>query len=117
VAGSVLPSDAVARSARHVASHVFDGLWSVSIITRYGDCSAAYRYPLRIVNGQVLKADEDPNYQVAGIVGRNGAIGVTVAGGGQSASGTGRLSRNYGSGIWRLATGECSGVWTAERRG
>jgi hypothetical protein len=119
VAGSAVTSDAAART-RYVApntSNAFDGLWSVSIVTNYGDCSRAYRYPLRIVNGQILKADDDPNYQVAGVVTRKGAIGVTVAGAGQTANGTGRLWRNYGQGIWQTNTGQCSGVWTAEKRG
>jgi hypothetical protein len=111
-----LPSDAMARS-RPAPSPVFDGLWSVSIVTMYGNCDRGYRYPLRIEGGLVGKADTDPNYDVAGAVARSGAIGVTVAGGGQTASGTGRLSRNYGRGVWRTASGECSGVWTAERRG
>jgi len=117
VAGSALPSSAVARSIRVAPTTAFDGLWSVSIITNSGDCSRAYRYPLRILNGQVMKGDDDANYDVAGAVGRNGAIGVTIAGAGQSASGTGRLSHNYGRGIWSTAKSECSGEWVAERRG
>ena len=115
VAGSVMPS-AMAR-ARYVPTKAFDGLWSVSIVTYYGDCDRGYRYPLRIWDGRVVKADSDPNYEVAGAVARSGAIGVTVAGGGQTASGTGRLTRNYGAGVWRTANGRCSGRWTAERRG
>lgn len=94
----------------------FDGIWSVSIVTYYGDCSA-YRYPLRIWQGRVIKADDDPNYNVAGAVARSGAIGVTVAGGGKTASGTGRLRGNVGAGIWHTSNRECSGRWTAERRG
>jgi hypothetical protein len=42
---------------------------------------------------------------------------VTVAEGGRSASGVGRLSGNSGRGQWRTSTGECAGEWTAERRG
>lgn len=114
VASTIVPSDAAPRAAR---TTIFDGLWSVEIVTNYGDCSRAYRYPLRIADGWVIKADNDSSYQVAGAVGRNGAIGVTVAGGGQAASGTGRLAGNYGQGRWRTANGECGGVWSAERRG
>ena len=29
----------------------YDGLWSVSIVTKKGDCVASYRYPMRIANG------------------------------------------------------------------
>ena len=109
------PSDAAA--ARAAATRIFDGIWSVEIVTYAGDCQRGYRYPLRIWAGQVVKADDDPNYAVAGAVARTGAIGVTISGGGQTASGTGRLRGNIGAGIWHTANGECSGRWTAERRG
>jgi len=112
-----MPSDAARRTARYAATTAYDGLWSVSIITLYGDCSRGYRYPVRIVYGRVVKADSDPNYEISGAVARSGAIGVTVSGGGQTASGSGRLSRNYGGGRWRTSSGECSGQWTAARRG
>jgi hypothetical protein len=116
VASAIQPSDAVPRP-RYVPTRVFDGIWSVEIVTYYGDCNRGYRYPLRIWYGRVIKADNDPNYNVAGVVTRNGAIGVTVAGGGQTATGTGWLRGNAGAGIWHTSNGECSGRWTAERRG
>jgi hypothetical protein len=109
------PSDA-ARRAPPLPSPAFDGLWSVSIMTQYGDCNRGYRYPLRIVDGYVTKADVDPTYVVAGAVARTGAIGVTVSGGGQTATGVGRLARNGGRGVWHTSNGECRGNWTAERR-
>jgi len=114
--GSTMPSDAAPRH-RPAPSPVFDGLWSVSIFTLHGDCNRAYRYPLRIVGGYVLKADADSSYDVAGAVARSGAIGVTVSGGGQSAIGVGRLTRRAGRGVWHTANNECRGNWTAERRG
>lgn len=115
VAGSTLSSSAAPR-VRYAPISAFDGLWSVSIVTYNGDCNRGYRYPLRIWQGQVLKADTDPNYNVGGAVARNGAIGVTVAGAGQTATGTGRLIGNSGAGVWHTSNGECSGRWTAERR-
>ena len=111
VATSAVPSDAVVR-----AGTTFDGVWSVSIVTYQGDCNHAYRYPLRIWYGRVVKADGDPNYEVSGAVARTGHIAVTVSGGGQTASGTGRLTVNSGTGIWHSADGQCSGRWTATRR-
>jgi hypothetical protein len=111
VATSAVPSDAVVR-----AGTSFDGVWSVSIVTYQGDCNHAYRYPLRIWYGRVVKADDDPNYEVSGAVARTGHIAVTVSGGGQTASGTGRLTVNSGAGIWHSADGQCSGRWTATRR-
>jgi hypothetical protein len=113
---SIVPSDAAPRR-RAALTSAFDGVWSVSIVTLSGDCDRGYRYPLRILGGHVGKADEDPAYAVAGAVGRGGAIGVTVSGGGQTATGYGRLTRNVGRGVWRTSNGRCSGRWTAERRG
>jgi hypothetical protein len=104
------PSDAVP------AASAYDGIWSVEIVTYMGDCNRGYRYPLRIWQGRIMKADSDPNYNVAGVVTRTGAIGVTVSGGGQTASGTGRLRGNVGAGIWHTSNGECSGRWSAQRR-
>lgn len=115
VAASIMPSDAVPRRRAPLTS-AYDGAWSVSVVTVYGDCDRGYRYPLRITGGHVVKADEDPAYAVAGAVGRGGVIGVTVSGGGQSAIGYGRLSRKIGRGVWRTSNGRCSGQWTAERR-
>jgi hypothetical protein len=112
-ASAASPSDA----APAYAGRTFDGIWSVEIVTYAGDCQRGYRYALRIWSGHVVKADDDPNYSVAGAVARTGAIGVTVSGGGQTASGTGRLRGNVGAGIWHTSNGECSGRWTAERRG
>ena len=116
-AASIAPSDAGAPRRRAPLTNAYDGLWSVSVVTVHGDCDRGYRYPLRIDGGHVGKADEDPAYAVAGAVGRGGVIGVTVSGGGQSAVGYGRLTRNAGRGVWRTSNGRCSGQWTAERRG
>jgi hypothetical protein len=114
VASATQPSDAA--PVRYAATRAFDGIWSVEIVTYSGDCNRGYRYALRIWSGRVIKADDDPNYDVAGVVTRAGAIGVTVSGGGQTASGTGRLRGNVGAGIWHTTNGECSGRWTAQRR-
>ena len=115
-AASIMPTDAAPRR-RAALTSAYDGGWSVSIVTIYGDCDRGYRYPLRIDGGHVVKADQDPAYAIAGAVGRGGVIGVTVSGGGQSATGYGRLARMTGRGVWRTSDGRCSGRWTAERRG
>jgi hypothetical protein len=95
----------------------FNGTWSVLIITDDGPCDRAYRYPVRIANGQVSYAGQ-ADFDVFGRVARNGAVRVTVSRGSQSASGSGRLGNGWGSGTWRgMGEGVCSGRWTAERRG
>ena len=95
----------------------FDGRWSVSIITNAGTCDRGYRYRLNIENGQITY--DDPVVQVSGQVTPRGQVQVMVRAGGQQAVGTGKMSRDYGEGQWsgQSATGQCSGVWQAEREG
>jgi hypothetical protein len=94
----------------------FDGIWSVSIVTDSGSCDRGYRYALHIANGRIFY--DNPSFNVNGQVNARGQVSVTVSAGGQSASGVGRLSRDYGTGTWigRSASDQCSGHWEAERR-
>jgi hypothetical protein len=100
-----------------MARTTFDGAWSVLIITDRGTCDRGYRYALRIADGRVYY--DDPSFSVSGGVDGAGRARVGVSAGGQSATGYGRLSGNYGQGSWsgRSSTSQCSGHWEAERRG
>ena len=113
IAGTMAASALLASTAS-LAVPRYDGLWSVSIVTEKGDCDRGYRYPIRISNGLLANAGSDV-FTITGKVGGTGAITVTVSGGGRSASGSGRLAGNMGTGSW--SGGSCSGSWTAERRG
>ena len=93
----------------------FDGQWSVLIVTEKGRCDRAYRYPVKIENGAVGYAGT-ASFNISGSVGNNGSVTVTVSRGSQSATGTGRMSATDGGGTWTAGSGECSGVWSAERR-
>jgi hypothetical protein len=115
---AAVPSDAAVRKHPvYRRSGAFDGLWSVLIQTRSGPCDPAYRYPARIIGGQVVQAGNDFSYQLAGAVAASGAIAVTVSRSGQSATGYGRLTGARGAGRWQTAGGQCYGVWSAARRG
>jgi len=92
----------------------YDGLWSVSVVTKKGACDPGYRYPVRITNGTLFNAG-DTTFTVTGKVRSTGAITVTVSAAGKSATGSGRLAGDAGGGSW--TGGSCSGTWTAERRG
>lgn len=95
----------------------YDGVWSVVVITEKGSCDRAYRYPVRIARGRVTHANaENSSFVISGHVGGGGAVRVSVSRGSQRADGAGRLSHNSGSGRWKAASGDCSGIWTAERR-
>jgi hypothetical protein len=107
---SVLSSPAPARTN-------FDGNWSVLIVTRSGPCDRAFRYGVAIRNGAVFY-EGSLSVNLNGRVSNNGQVSVRVSAGSQGASGSGKLSRNSGSGSWR-GTGSmsnCAGSWTAERR-
>ena len=110
-ASGVVSTDAFAAPKAYGGN--FDGSWSVVINTLRGDCGSGLRYGVRIVGGRVV--GENGGYSVGGAVAPSGAIRVVVAEGGRSASGTGRLSGNSGSGVWRTSTGECYGNWAAAR--
>jgi hypothetical protein len=107
---ALAPAPAAARTA-------FDGNWSVLIVTESGSCDRAYRYGLSVRNGAVIY-EGSAAVNVAGRVSNNGAVKVRVWAGQQGASGSGRLSRTAGNGKWRGtgSMGNCSGIWTAERR-
>ena len=96
----------------------FDGLWSVLVITDNGTCDRAYRYPVRIARGKVGHSDpSNSSFNIGGRVQKGGSVTVFVSRGKQRADGLGRLTRAGGGGKWKSASGECSGRWTAERRG
>jgi len=111
-------SPASAAPAAQAAMSVtqFDGNWSVSVITDAGTCDRGYRYALRIAAGRIYY--DNPNIDVSGQVNARGQVQVVVRAGGQQAVGYGRMSRDYGEGLWRgsSAASSCSGHWEAERR-
>jgi hypothetical protein len=110
------PSYAAGKKKHYTRSAVYDGLWSVSIRTKSGPCDAAYRYPARIVSGQIVQADNDFSYQISGAVVSSGAMAVMVNKGLGSATGYGRLHGATGYGRWSTSGNQCSGTWSALRR-
>jgi hypothetical protein len=104
---------AVTSPQKVATAAAYDGNWSVVIITEKGTCDRSYRYPVRISDGTVGYAGQ-ASFNVSGRVNPNGAVTVKVSRGDRSASGSGKLSGDYGEGSW--SGGECSGIWQAERR-
>ena len=94
----------------------YDGAWSVVIITDAGSCDRAYRYGLRIERGRILY--DGGGVDVRGRVTNSGSVSVTLRQGDSYAVGSGRLTRNTGSGRWRGASqnNRCSGHWQAQRQ-
>lgn len=92
----------------------YDGYWNVLIITDRGSCDRTYSFPVQIAGGRVLSGGMA---EVAGRVGRGGAVTVRVSSGGSYANGSGRLGGAVGSGRWggRGSAGICGGRWQASR--
>jgi hypothetical protein len=118
IASSVVLAASLALAYEARSRTIFDGPWSVLIITERGDiCDRAYRYPVRIQNG-LVRYEGDFSIDLSGRVAPSGAVRVRIARGNRSADGVGRLSKNSGAGTWqgRSSRGQCSGRWQAERR-
>ena len=95
----------------------FDGQWSVVIITEAGNCDRAYRYPVKVMNGEM-------KYE--------GEAGITLTG---RIDASGRCQRNgparrterhrFGPAVFclrardldgQIRTTACNGRWEAEKR-
>jgi hypothetical protein len=106
----------IAVPATAFAHTVYDGDWSVLILTRGGACEPSVRYGVQIADGMVINGGGIATVQ--GRVTRSGTVSVVVRSGNQWASGSGRLARNRGGGAWRGqgTSGARHGTWVAERR-
>ena len=109
---------AAAKKQQRYATPRFDGAWSVVVITDWGTCDRAYRYPVMIENGY-LRYDNPGGVTISGRVDGNGRLRAVISAGDRQARGTGRLGANFGRGTWsgESQTAACRGRWEAERRG
>jgi hypothetical protein len=101
---------AAIASAPAMAQTPYDGLWSVTVVTKTGSCEPQTRSTLTISDGKVSAAGAD----VTGSIGREGLVRVSIGG----AYANGQLSGNSGSGKWNGASAgiPCSGRWEASRQ-
>ena len=109
VAWIAVPAAAFART-------VYDGEWSVLILTRGSACETSLRHGVQIADGMVNNGGGVASVQ--GRVTRNGAVSVAVRSGDQWANGSGCLGRNRGGGSRRGqgTSGAGHGTWVAEER-
>ena len=116
IATSVVALHSIPASAKAGRTPAFDGNWSIEVITEQGVCDRAYRYGIRIEDGQV-HYDGSTDFTVTGQVTSGGAVKGSIARGDDRADVVGKLSRGFGTGSWTTngSTG-CGGTWNAERR-
>src|SRR5262249_31685965 len=96
------------------APAALNGSWSGALNTQSGAWGPPYPFARQINNRHVVYEGRP-----AGRVSPNGAVQVNISSGGQQAAGQGRLSHNYGTGVWRGfgSAGNCTGTWQAGRHG
>jgi type 1 fimbria pilin len=101
---------AALAAAPAIAQTPYDGLWSVTVVTKSGSCEPQTRSTLTITDGKVSAAGAD----VTGSIGPEGLVRVSIAG----AFANGQLNGNAGSGKWNGASAgiPCSGRWEASRQ-
>src|ERR1700689_5945423 len=104
---SLLTAAATLAAVPANAQTVYDGLWSVTIVTKAGSCEPSKRSTLTVTDGKVSAAGAD----ISGSIGREGLVRVSIGG----AYANGQLSGNVGSGKWNGASAgvPCSGRWEA----
>jgi type 1 fimbria pilin len=93
-----------------LAQTPYDGLWSVTIVTKTGSCEPTASSTLSVTDGKISASGAN----VSGSIGHEGLVRVSING----AYANGQLSGNSGSGKWNGASGgiPCSGRWEASRQ-
>lgn len=103
--------------AKVAASPGFDGKWSILVMTEKGTCDSAYRYAIRIENGEA-RYEGGTDFTVTGNVTQRGAVKGSIARGSDRADVVGKLDGEFGQGTWSTSGATpCGGSWSAERRG
>ena len=101
---------AALAAAPAAADSSYDGLWTVTVVTKSGSCEPTTSSTLTVSDGKVSAAGAP----VSGSVGREGLVKVSING----AYANGQLSGKTGSGKWNGASAgvPCSGRWEASRQ-
>jgi hypothetical protein len=116
--GALLALSGIVSTAGSAATarNIYDGNWSVLIVTQSGSCDPSYRYGVQIMDGMVIYSGGAP-ITMQGRVTPKGAVRVIVQAGSQWADGSGKLKGNTGGGVWKGqgVSSMCAGVWRADR--
>ena len=113
---SAVSAAPAAKLSKAVDPRAFDGKWSIEVITERGDCDRAYRYGIRIENGEA-RYDGGSEFDVSGRVTGAGAVRGSISRGDARADVVGNLSGQFGTGTWTTSGSTvCGGRWVAERR-
>jgi hypothetical protein len=98
----------------------YDGIWSILVVTQQGKCDKAYKYVVRMDNGEVKNQGK---FEITGSISANGRINGTIIRRNSKNPNAptrvvfaGVVAANSGSGTWTgTSNGGCSGYWDANR--
>lgn len=107
LAASVIavPAFAVEAPSRH------DGTWSVSLVTKAGNCDPSLSSQIQVREGRV---NESMLFaKIIGAVNASGLVNLHVVRGSDSMNASGKISGARATGSWTAPSRNCSGSWTA----
>jgi hypothetical protein len=107
---SALATAAALVASPAAAETAYDGMWTVTIMTKTGSCEPSTSSTLTVTDGKISA----PGADITGSIGREGMVRVSIRG----AFANGQLSGKTGSGKWNGASAgmPCSGRWEASRQ-
>src|SRR5258707_2038431 len=105
-----LAATGAATTPAALAQTPYDGLWSVTIVTKTGSCEPTASSTLSVTDGKISASGAN----VSGSIGHEGLVRVSING----AYANGQLSGNSGSGKRNVASRSipCTGGWEACRQ-
>ena|SRR5215207_3836246 len=117
IPAAVVLAAALVSGAAQAQTTKFDGNWSVEVVTQKGECGV-YRWPIIVQNGRARYGGPE-DFTVSGTIQGNGSISGVISRGQDRANVRGKLSGGWGTGTWVAGGGSrnCTGRWTAEKRG
>ena len=114
----LLAAPLIPISTTGMAQQRFDGRWSVKAIPEKGACRRAHYYKVVVENGVPRNAVSRRTTSVTGRLDPSGRVRVSLQRRGAQVDVTGNLAAHSGSGHWTIAGRiDCSGRWTAAKRG
>lgn len=108
-----LVTASVAAIAPSLAGTPHDGVWTVSLVTKAGDCSRSLSSRIEVREGRVSK-----NLllaRISGAINTSGFVSLRVSGTSEAMNAQGKVEGEQASGSWTSASRNCSGTWTATR--
>lgn len=94
----------------------YNGTWGIQLVSDDGSCGGHYAYAVQVRDGTAhLTGPEASSASISGGVAADGEVALTLTRSLASATASGRLSGNRGSGTWHVDMLGCSGRWTATR--